>query len=296
MDVTPHSNRAPIERLTPAVVGRPWGRGRFGSVNSEPVGEVWVSGDDARLPDGSTLVASGIAREVPLVKLLDVGDWLSVQLHPSNELAHRLHGPDAVGKHEAWVVLEADDAARLAAGLVDPGRGDDLFAGDRGRVEAALRFLDARPGDLFDIPPGTVHAPGPGLLLYEIQQRSDLTYRVWDWGRRGRALHLDEARQALQVDAVVRERRLPAGEGRYTLISNGRFRLELWRVRDAALSGKLDRSAVLSVIEGSVAATAGSWNDQPGLEAASHWLVQATALRLRGSGAALVATRSPEHD
>jgi mannose-6-phosphate isomerase len=294
MGVTPHSNRAPIERLTPAVVGRPWGRGRFGSVDGEPVGEVWVSGDDARLPDGSTLAAAAFARELPLVKLLDVGDWLSVQLHPSDELAHRLHGPDAVGKHEAWVVLEADDAARLAAGLVDPEHADDLFAGDRGPVEAALRFLDARPGDLFDIPPGTVHAPGPGLLLYEIQQRSDLTYRVWDWGR-GRALHLDEARQALQVDAVVRERRLPTGEGRHTLINNAHFGLELWRVHDAEFSVTLDRSAVLSVIEGSLAAIAGSRNDQP-FEAASHWLVQPGALRLRGSGAALVATCSPEHD
>src|SRR5437868_3221878 len=261
MPVRPRSKRAPIEQLTPAVVARPWGRGRFGRVDDEPVGEVWVSGDDARLPDGSTLAAAGVAPELPLVKLLDVGDWLSVQLHPSDELAHRLHGREAVGKHEAWVVLEADDGARLAAGLVDPGRADDLFAGDRGPVEAALRFLDAGPGDVFDIPPGTVHAPGPGLLLYEIQQRSDLTYRMWDWGR-GRTLHLDEARQALHADAVLRERRLPAGDGRYTVIGDAPFRLELWRVGDARVSGKLARPAVLSVIEGSVVATADSWNDQ----------------------------------
>lgn len=153
------------QRLIPSLVGRPWARGRFGIAGGEPVGEVLVSGDDATLADGRTLASAGLASSVPLVKLLDIGARLSVQVHPDDRLARELHGRAALGKHEAWVVLDADADASFAIGLVDPSRLDDLFSGYEGRVVGSLAVQRVAPGSVIDVAPGTIHAPGPGVLL-----------------------------------------------------------------------------------------------------------------------------------
>jgi mannose-6-phosphate isomerase len=269
--------------LTAARVGRPWGGGRFGTIGDEPVGEIWVSGDNARLPDGRTLAEAGIAESVPLVKVLDIAAQLSVQVHPDDALARELHGSRSVGKHEAWVVLEAEPGNSIAIALADPERIEDLFSGDRALVAAALALTPVTSGTVVDVAPGTVHSPTVGIVLYEVQQRSDLTYRIFDWGR-SRPLHIAEARRAIRRDATIAAGRLPDGDGCVDLIDPpAPFRLELCRPGGDGLDLRLDRRAVLSVIRGELEI------DGSPLARAEHWLLEPGEASLTGRGEALLA-------
>lgn len=243
-----------------------------------------MSGDDATLADGRTLASAGIAASVPLVKLLDIGARLSVQVHPDDRLAQELHGRAAVGKHEAWVVLDADADASFAIGLVDPSRLADLFSGDERRVIESLAVQRVTPGSVIDVAPGTVHAPGPGVLLYEAQQRSDLTYRIWDWGR-SRPLHRSHARRAIRAGAGVTAEQIPDGEGRISMIGpSAPFRLELCRVAQGELCLALERPAILSPMKGQLSI------DALRLTAGSHWLLEPGQTCLVGPGEALLAS------
>ena len=131
-----------------------------------------------------------------LFKFLDACRDLSVQVHPDDERAARLVPPDR-GKTEAWYVIDAEPGSRIYAGLA-PGVGQpELAAAIRaGTCATVLHSFAARPGDCIFIPAGTVHAIGAGLLIAEIQQSSDVTYRLFDWNRTGpdgkpRPLHVD---------------------------------------------------------------------------------------------------------
>ncbi|MFO7775881.1 MAG: type I phosphomannose isomerase catalytic subunit, partial [Candidatus Hydrogenedentota bacterium] len=138
-----------------------------------------------------------------LLKLLDAQDVLSVQVHPDDECAKRLGEPD-VGKTEMWHVLHAEPGSELICGL-DPAVTAEQLEGlvsDGPALERALRHVDVKPGDSAFLPAGTVHAIGAGLVLAEIQQNSDVTYRLYDWGRvqadgAPRELHIDKAREAI---------------------------------------------------------------------------------------------------
>lgn len=127
-----------------------------------------------------------------LVKFLDANENLSVQTHPSPSYA-----ADRAGVHlksESWYVIEAEPGSMIYAGLqpgVDEAALRDAIAQDR--VAELLRAVPARAGDVFHLPSGTCHALGAGVLVAEVQTPSDTTYRVYDWGRTNRALHLDEA-------------------------------------------------------------------------------------------------------
>jgi mannose-6-phosphate isomerase len=136
-----------------------------------------------------------------LLKILDSSDWLSVQVHPDDECAARLGEPD-VGKTEMWHVLHADPGSELICGL-DPAVNADIFidAARCGKLDGLLPRFNVAPGDSVFVRAGTVHAIGGGILLAEIQQNSDLTYRIYDWNRvdssgKSRELHLDKAREA----------------------------------------------------------------------------------------------------
>lgn len=112
-----------------------------------------------------------------LIKLLDANDSLSIQVHPDDQ--------DGIpGKTEAWVVLQAQPGAKLIYGL-KPGTSAAAFesAIQNGQIEQAVSWREVSPGDVLFIPAGTVHAIGPGLVLYEVQQNSNTTYRLYDWGR-----------------------------------------------------------------------------------------------------------------
>ena len=122
-----------------------------------------------------------------LTKILDVHDRLSVQVHPDAVTARALGGAP---KHECWFLLDAAPGAKLWAGL-QPDADLDALGDD------ALVAHPTQPGDVFDVPPGLVHAIGPGNLVYEVQQPSDTTLRVHDWGR-GRPTQPEAARQAIK--------------------------------------------------------------------------------------------------
>jgi mannose-6-phosphate isomerase len=133
-----------------------------------------------------------------LVKFLDARDWLSVQVHPDEEAVLRLW-PGEGAKTEAWFVLAAEPGSRIYAGL-EPGtdKAQLRAALQAGTVAKCLHHFTPRAGDCIFLPAGTVHAVGGGVLLAEIQQTSDATFRLFDWNRRdahgkSRSLHIDEA-------------------------------------------------------------------------------------------------------
>ncbi len=209
-------------RVIPLAQERVWGGTRLGPPGALPVGELWVAGPWLRAADGpgagrtlddlaaelgpALVGASARPRRGPrfplLVKLIDPAAWLSVQVHPDDGTARRLAGPDAVGKAEAWYVIDAAPGAQLLAGARPGVREADLRAAmRRGAATTGLLARHAvSAGDVLLLAAGTLHAIGPGVFLYELQQPSDLTYRVDDWGRAaspGRPLHAREALAAV---------------------------------------------------------------------------------------------------
>lgn len=148
---------------------------------------------------------AGLKQFPLLVKFLDASDRLSVQVHPNDVQARFLH-PGENGKTEAWVIVDAQPGACVYAGLkahVDQFRLEQhLHAGS---IEECLHRIEVRAGECIFIPAGTVHAIGEGILLAEVQQSSDLTYRLSDWGRMGsdgkpRPLHIEESLACIDWD------------------------------------------------------------------------------------------------
>ncbi|RLT38680.1 MAG: AI-2E family transporter [Chloroflexi bacterium] len=155
-----------------------------------------------------------------LIKLLDANDWLSVQVHPDD--AYALAHEGEYGKTEMWVVLHAQPGAELIYGL-KAGVTHAQFAQavDEKRVEELLHRVAVGKGDVVFVPAGTVHALGPGIVVAEIQQNSDATYRIYDWGRTGtdgrpRPLHVDKALEVIDWEQIepllVAPRIAPAGQ------------------------------------------------------------------------------------
>jgi mannose-6-phosphate isomerase len=174
-----------------------------GPLKGMPLSEGAAQEGEALL--GRTVVEKTGKRFPLLIKLLDTADWLSLQVHPNNTQAEFWEGPGNFGKMEGWYIVEADTGAQLISGF-EPGTARDAIAkvvGTSGLLEIIKR-KHLRTGDAILISPGTIHALGPGLLVYEVQQTSDITYRVYDWDRpmeAGRKLHLEQAADVLDPKA-----------------------------------------------------------------------------------------------
>lgn len=232
-------------QLRPISLPRVWGSRalfrRFGKVEPEgdlPLGESWEASD---LPGLESVVEGGSWHGFPvtkalgeplplLVKLINTGEWLSLQVHPDEECCQVL-GEGAKPKHEVWHIIDADPDAQIIHGTeveIDPLSLIDTCR--RGEVDGVLRRFPVHTGDTINIPAGTVHAIGPGITLYEAQQPSDTTYRLFDWGR-NRKLHLDEASYALKPVTTKRPivpTGLTAGPNpRIPLIHTRQIQLEL---------------------------------------------------------------------
>ncbi len=194
-----------------------------------------------------------------LVKFISTSANLSVQVHPGDELARRNGHPN--GKTEMWFVIDSEDASQLALGLKRPLSCEEFRAvASSGEIEKNLNLLYVRKGDAFLIPPGTLHAIGSGILLAEIQQTSDLTYRVYDYGRcdssgRQRELHLDLACEAVDLKAA-----LPSpiayrstGESTAMLVNDSSFSVNLLSYTQGSQRdySQLDSFVILTAVGGS---------------------------------------------
>jgi mannose-6-phosphate isomerase len=167
-------------KLESRQVEKPWGRETlpppFGDTGGRRIGEIWFEG----------------LGDLPLLaKYIFTSEKLSVQVHP-DDAAARARGLTR-GKSECWYILDAEPGAVLGLGLVREVSAEALReAAEDGGIEALMDWVPVARGDFFFVPAGTVHAIGAGIALLEFQQASDVTYRLYDYGR-PRALHLDEA-------------------------------------------------------------------------------------------------------
>lgn len=186
-------------KLEPLLVEKPWGGSwltkLYGSQSKSKIGEAWLL---STLEEGESIangrpLSETLGGKLPfVVKIIDAQNNLSIQVHPNNEWALKLEG--SLGKTECWLVLDAKPGAGVFLGLRDGVTGasfaDAVFAGLE--VENLVQFFPVQRGDFITVPAGTIHAIGAGVVLLEVQQASGITYRLWDWGRPGRELHLDK--------------------------------------------------------------------------------------------------------
>lgn len=204
-------------------------------------------------------VADRYGRVFPLlIKLLDARDDLSIQVHPDDGYA-RAEGLGTYGKMEAWYILRSE-GGRIACGIVDGiGQADFEQAIRNNRVEDVVRFFDVKAGDVVFVPPGTVHALCRNVMAYEVQQSSDLTFRIWDYNRPGadgcpRELHIDRAMDVMVLDGQSRQPQhwteLPgATETEALLVASEHFRLERFGCAGARTHAYPSFSA-LTVLDG----------------------------------------------
>jgi mannose-6-phosphate isomerase len=195
-----------------------------------------------------------------LLKFLDASHTLSVQVHPNNDYAGKL-SPPAVGKSEAWVVLESAPGSQIIAGL-KPGvdRKALTTAIEEKRCQEYLHSFHPQPGDCIFLPAGTVHALGEGILVIEIQQPSDVTYRLFDWNRlssdgRPRPLHISQGLDVADFTngPVIPQRpRATEREQVKRLVECDFFVMDRWTFDSPLSAGGDDRCHVLTVLEGSV--------------------------------------------
>lgn len=193
-----------------------------------------------------------------LIKLLDCAQWLSVQVHPDDAQAVSLEGPGFFGKTEAWHVLGAEPGAKLIAGVKAGVSAIELAASiSDGTILSLSQYVDVNVGDTIYIRPGTIHALGPGLLIYEVQQSSDLTYRVYDWGRpqnEKRRLHIDKSLAVSNPQATVQPVADPvlSDGGRQVVVHNSYFKLEVLAADKATIELDTARESfhVITLIDG----------------------------------------------
>jgi len=269
-------------RLRPLYMERVWGGRELAALygrelpGKAPVGESWEVVDRAEeqsvVEDGpfagltlhelwTTRRAEVFGERAPqaerfplLIKILDARDRLSIQVHPPAAVAAELGGEP---KTEMWFIAKAEQEAALYIG-VQPGTDRESFARAirEGTVEQAVQRLPVRAGDFIFVPSGRLHAIGGGLVIFEIQQNSDTTYRVFDWNRAGldgkpRALHVEESLRS--IDYTDTSPAMGTADGS-VLVDCAHFLVERVELReDASMKwGRAGEFSVLTVVSGTV--------------------------------------------
>jgi mannose-6-phosphate isomerase len=233
-------------RIEPRFVGRIWGfddlKPWYNHVaQGEPIGEVWLTGDDCTVATGPHIgkTLAEIFKEAPeailgserehsgsplLIKVIFAREKLSVQVHPDDRMAQKYGQPR--GKTECWYVLAADAGAQVAAGLKPGVTMDEVKSGiEDGTLEQSLNMVPVSTGDMIFVDAGTVHAIWPGSILLETQQNSDVTYRMYDYGR-GRELHIDKSLEAVRLETQAGKVTPKVMEDRTILVDAEHFRVE----------------------------------------------------------------------
>lgn len=263
-----------------------WGGSRLTALFGEPpapdpVGEAWVLSD---VPGNESVVGNGplagrtlreliaddpagvFGNATPadgrfplLLKFIDARTELSVQVHPNDAQARMLEGEGKRGKTEAWVVLESDPAtSRLYAGF-RPGVTPEVFADAilTGRADECLHRFPPEPGDCLFLEAGTVHAIGANVLLFEVQQTSDITYRLYDWDRndpktgRPRELHIEKGLACADFTRGECDPVLPESDGfRERLVDCPYFTLHRTKTEHPGAVGEPDRCSAVVCVKG----------------------------------------------
>ncbi len=272
--------------FSPIYMTRVWGGRSLETVyqrdlpDDQPYGESWEMSDRA---DEQSIVSSGpfagkslhdlwtnhreeifgddlTGDRFPLlIKILDARDDLSIQVHPPAEVADELGGDP---KTEMWYIADCDPGAKLYIGLKD-GCTRDTFERSlaEGTVEEQVHAVSPRAGESIFIPSGRLHAIGAGFLIYEIQQNSDTTYRVFDWNRVGldgdpRDLHIDESMASIDFDDLEPGMDQPDGD---TLASCEYFFVTRHNIPESQeLTVQNDAFSIITVISGQICSEAGT--------------------------------------
>lgn len=247
-----------IDRVAPSFQEKIWGSTGLAPWFPEPeqkTGEVWFNSPN-----------------LPLIKFLFTTERLSVQVHPWDEFAREHESSN--GKTEMWYILRAGPGAKVAAGFREPMTMDAVRNGAlSGTIEGMLNWVMVRPGDTIFIPAGTVHAVGAGLALCEIQQHSDITYRLYDYGR-PRELHLEKAIEVSNLGPCPARATLP--------VKCPYFHTDKLEVREELRKDPIERACGLIVLAGE-----GLINGEPFLPGEVYELPAGNELLLRGRGTIL---------
>ncbi len=221
--------------LPEGTIGETWEISDYGEDQSQIAGGIWSGRTLRSVCRMYPREVLGFVPEVSgfplLVKLIDAREKLSVQVHPSDEYSQQ-KDPQNPGKMEAWIVMQADPGSELTIGFSrTTSREEYRHFIESNQAESILRKVPVRPGDAFLLEPGTIHAIGGGIVLLEIQQSSDSTYRVYDYGR-PRELHLEKALDVLNYcksdgsEKLEYKRSEFIGAGTlYSLTENSKFRI-----------------------------------------------------------------------
>ncbi len=266
-----------MAQLTPFRL-RPWFRTRVWGVRDlapwydykivgDPIGEVWLSGDDCVVDSGplagqtfSTvfrqhgegLLGPGSKHQERfplLMKILFPQEKLSVQVHPGDAMA-REHG-EPHGKTECWYALEAEPGAAVALGLRSGATLDEVqSAVESNMLEALLEWVPVEKGDMIFVDAGTVHAVGPGVVLLETQQNSDMTYRLYDYGR-PRELHLKEGLKAARLHTAAGKVQPKINGNQAVLVQSNYFQVDRYRL-DANSEERFSSSGQRESVPGAV--------------------------------------------
>lgn len=252
---------APFQ-VAPRFVGRVWGWKDLHPwydrrAEDEPIGEVWLTGDECRVATGAHAgkTLGAIFEEMPramlgedaplggdsplLIKVIFAREKLSVQVHPDDRLARKYGQPR--GKTECWYALAAESGAQVAAGLKSGVTLDALKTGiESDTLEESLKLLPVHAGDMIYVDAGTVHAIWPGSVLLETQQNSDLTYRMYDYGR-GRELHIEKSLEAVRLKTKAGKVMPRVLEDRTVLVEDEYFCVERIPVEVSRSSTSLRR-------------------------------------------------------
>jgi mannose-6-phosphate isomerase len=219
---------------------------------------------------GTDLLGSNVTARIGnrfpvLVKLLDCNQWLSLQVHPNDRQAEQLAGKGQFGKTEAWYFLDAEEKSEILCGTL-PGlnKADVEKAVREGTILDKTNRVQVSTGDYVLIPAGTIHALGPGLLVYEVQESSDITYRVFDWNRpasQGRALHIEPSIAVIDPDIRVQVHSSDKSACEEPLVSCEYFHLEKISPGNESFHTELDGESfhAVTVIAGKTRVSGETW-------------------------------------
>jgi mannose-6-phosphate isomerase len=290
---------------------RPWGRENLApffpvTPRNEHIGEVWFTVEEnltllnqslgQLIRDHPEILGSGADPRHPgicplLLKLLFTNGRLSVQVHPDDDYAQKHH--QSLGKTEAWYVLEANPLGKVALGFRESLSREKLReAAQSGEIIDLLNWRKVMQGDVVYVPAGTVHAIGEGVTLCEIQENSDLTYRLYDFGS-GRELHLDHALNVAHLEPHDhRAKPLPLADWRDELMVCRYFRLERWHPKSSI---RIERGLPYYLLLLCVKAAATISDEE--VAAGQVWLVPAgnQEIHVNGSNSEWIVAYTAEH-